>query len=772
MKTLKMLLQNDKEQFVIPKSVQDVIPIQRIWNNGIFLVGNNKYTQTFKFTDINYALLSQEDREKKFLDYSALLNSFDSGVTTKITVILKRMNKKKFEQEILLPFKNDGLDIYRQEYNQNLLEKINGASGMIKELYCTISINKKSYEEAQNYFRRVFSDLSNHFTAFGSKFTVLNAEERLQILHDFFHIGEDSDYKFSLQDSIKLGHNFKDYICPSSFSFKKDFFEMGNNYGRLLFLKDYANYIHDNIIAELTEINQNMIISIDIIPISTDEAVKEIENKLLGIESNITNWQRKQNANNNFSATIPYSMEQQRNETKEFLDDLTTRDQRMMLANLTIALVAEKKSDLDNGTESITATARKHLCQIVPLNYQQMDGLKTVLPIGVRKIQTFRTLTTESLAALNPFHVQEIMNKNGLYYGENAISHNLIMINQEDLLNQSSFILGVPGSGKSFSAKEIITFLTLSTEDDIIICDPEGEYSALIEALGGEVINISSNSSDHINALDMVEGYSAEGNPIADKSEFILSLFEQLYTKSLSPKEKSIIDRCITSLYSKYSSRGETPTLLNLKEELLTQPEDEAKDLALALELFTSGSLNIFAHKTNVDVHNRIISYNIYQLGKQLKILGVLVIIDAIINRVADNYKKGKRTHLFIDEIQILLEDEYSSVFFENAWRQFRKRGAYPVASTQNADYVWASPEARSMLSNSELIVMFNQSSSDRKELAKLLNISKEQLAYITNSDAGCGLIRSGNTIIPFINHFPQNTRLYKLMTTKPKDRK
>ena len=767
-KALQTIQKQEKEDFSIPKNIQQVIPVQRIWTNGIFLVGKNKYALTYKFTDINYAVASKEDKEAMFLDYSELLNSFDSGATTKITVALRRINKKDFEKEILLPFKQDGLDIYRQEYNQMLLDKAIGSNGMVREIYLTVSVVKKNYEEAKNYFRRIGNDIVSHLSKLGSKCVELDAKEKLRILHDFYRIGEEVNYNLDIKDLMKKGHNFKDYICPDGFSFKSDYFEMGKKFGRVLFLKDYASYIKDSFIAELTDMNQNMMMSIDVIPIPTDEAVREVENRLLGVETNITNWQRKQNANNNFSAVIPYDMEQQRKESKEFLDDLTTRDQRMMFANLTIVITADTKEQLEADTETVLITARKHLCQIVSLKYQQMNGLNTALPIGVRKIKNLRTLTTESLAVLNPFRVQEIMDKGGIYYGENAISHNLIMVNKANLLNQSSFLLGVPGSGKSFSAKELIVFLALSTEDDILICDPEGEYSALVKAIGGEVIGISASSKDHINAMDMTEGYGDGANPVIDKSEFILSLFEQLDKKGLGPKEKSIIDRCTALVYDDYHKTGVIPTLMSLREKLLEQPEKEASELALSLELFTNGSLNVFAHETNVDTNSRIISYDIYKLGKQLKTMGLLVITDAMINRVSENYRKGKRTHIFIDEIHVLFENEYSATFFNSAWRQFRKRNAYPTAITQNVEYLLSSVDASTMLSNSEFIVMLNQAASDRKELAKLLNISDEQMSYITNSDAGCGLIKYGSSLVPFINRFPKNTKLYKLMTTKP----
>lgn len=771
-KTLTSLKKQEKEKYKIPRKIQHVIPIDTIYTDGIFRVGKNKFSMTYKFTDINYAVASREDKEVMFLAYSELLNSFDSGATTKITVNLRRLNKANFEKEILLPLMGDDLDIYRKEYNEMLMNKAVGTNGMVREMYITVSVFRKEWTDAKTYFRRVTTDMTAHLARLDSKCRVLNSVERLQILHDFFRSGEEVNFHLNLKELMKRGHNFKDYICPDSFEFKKDYFVMGERYGRVLFLKDYASYIRDYMIADLTDMNHNMMMSIDIVPVPTDEAVREVENRLLGVETNITNWQRRQNSSNNFSAIIPYDMEQQRLEAKEFLDDLTTRDQRMMFAVLTLVLTADTKEQLETDTETLMTTARKHLCQMAPLNFQQMDGLNTVLPIGLRKIHALRTLTTESLAVLNPFRVQEIMDKDGIYYGENAISHNLIMVNKENLLNQSAFLLGVPGAGKSFSAKELIAFLALSTKDHILVCDPENEYSALVKALGGEVIHIAAGSEDHINAMDMVQDYGEGKNPVIDKSEFVLSLFEQLDNKGIGPKEKSIIDRCVSLVYEEHQQGGKLPTLAVLREKLSQQSEKEAKDLSLKLELFTDGTLNAFSHKTNVDVANRMIVYDIMDLGKQLKTMGLLVITDAMLNRVTENWKKGIRTHVFIDEFHVVFENEYSASFFNSAWRQFRKRDGYPTGITQNVEYLLDSVMASTMLSNSEFIVMLNQATRDSQRLAKMLNISKEQMSFITNVDEGCGLIKYGSSLVPFINRFPSDTRLYQLMTTKPKDRK
>jgi len=767
-KTLQRLLKQDQERYVVPRKVHDVIPIKRIWNDGIFLVGN-KYAKTYKFTDINYMVASREDKESMFLTYSELINSLDSGATTKITINNHRINQHDFESSILMPMRSDGLDEYRDEYNQMLIDKATGANGITQEKYITITAKKKDIDEARIYFARIGADLISHFNALGSKCTELTATERLRILHDFYRYGEESSFTFNAKQMAKWGHDFKDYICPDAIEKNSDYLKLGDKYCRVIFLKDYASYIKDSMVSELTDINRNMMLSIDIIPVPTDEAVREIESRLLGVETNITNWQRRQNSNNNFSAVVPYDMELQRKESKEFLDDLTTRDQRMLFAVITMVHMADTKEQLDSDTEAILSTARKHMCQMAALKYQQLDGLNTVLPIGTRRINTFRTLTTESLAVFMPFKVQEIMDKGGIYFGENAISHNLIMCNKANLLNQSSFLLGVPGSGKSFSAKEMITFLTLNTDDDILICDPEGEYAPLIDAMGdmGSVIHVSAGGKDRLNAMYMVDGYD-ENNPIVVKSQFIMSLIEQIDNYGVGPQQKSIIDRCTAAVYQEATETGIIPTLSTLREKLLDQPEPEARQIALSLELYTTGSLDIFGHKSTVNLDKRIIVFDIHGLGAQLKPAGLLVITDTMLNRVTLNWKKGKRTHVFIDEFHVVFENEFSAAFFNSAWRQFRKRNASPTAITQNVEYLLDSVQASTMLSNSEFIVMLNQAASDREKLARLLNISSEQMSYVTNADAGCGLIKYGSALVPFVNRFPKDTKLYQLMTTKP----
>ncbi|OUO30483.1 DUF87 domain-containing protein [Flavonifractor sp. An306] len=773
-KTLQNTLKQDKEHLSVPKSVQDTIPIRRLWPDGLFQFGG-KFSKTVRFSDINYAIASKEDKTSMFLGYSELLNALDTGSTTKITINNKQLNRRNFEQEILIPPQGDHLDGGRSEYNAMLLDKVTDSSNsMVQERYVTVSAHKKTPEEARTFFDRVMNDVTTRLNHLDSHCEELDAVERLRVLHDFYRVGEEARFHIDLRECMKTGRSFKDTICPDSMEFRKDHFILGNKYGRAMFLKEYASYIKDSMINELTSLNRTMMLSIDVIPVPTDEAVREMQNRLLGVETNVTNWQRRQNSNNNFSAVVPYDLEQQRKETREMLDDLTTRDQRMMFAVVTLVHLADCKEELDSDTETLQSIARKHLCQLTTLNWQQDAGLVTALPLGLRRIDALRTLTTEALAVLMPFKAQEIRDRGGIYYGQNVISKNLIIADRKQLLNGNGFVLGVSGSGKSFTAKREITALALSTQDDILIIDPESEYRPLVEGLGGQVVEISATSSNHINAMDMEQGYGEGENPVVLKSEFLLSLCEQsVGAGKLSAKEKSIIDRCTAQCYHDYvrdGCQGQAPTLQDFYAELLRQPEAEARDVALALELFTEGSLNTFAKPTNVDMSSRIACYDIRKLGKQLLSMGMLVILDSFLNRITRNRRLGRNTWIYIDEIYLLFQHEYSANFLFTLWKRVRKYGACCTGLTQNVDDLLQSHTARTMLANSEFLVMLNQASTDRLELARLLNISDNQLSYITNVDFGRGLIKCGSAIVPFMDNFPRHTQLYKLMTTKPSD--
>lgn len=774
-KSINYVLKKDKERFRIPKSVQDTIPIVGLYEDGIFLLKNNKYSKTFLFTDINFAVASEEEKQGMQKKYLELLRSLDSSATAKVTINNRKLNMRDFEERMFIPQTEDGLDKYRDEYNQILKEKVSRANSIVQDKYITISIYKRSVEEARQTFFRMEHELGNYYRALGSRCISLNASERLRILHDFYRTGEESEYHFELNETMKKGHDFKDYICPDTMEFYSDYFKMGNRYGRVLFIKEYASRLKDDIVPQLTGLTRNMMMSIDIIPIPVDESIKDVENKLLGAETNITHWQRRQNANLNFSAVVPYGMEQQRRVLNELYEELTIEDEKLMYGVITIVHTAESKEQLEEDTKSILTTAIGRRCQLGILRFQQMDGLNTVLPMGHRKIDAIRTFTSKSLTAFMPFQVQEIQHEHGICYGQNVLSKNIILVDRRKLLNGNALVFGVSGSGKSMTAKNEITCLTIATDADIIIIDPEKEYSPLVKALNGEVVHISATSQNHINALDINRNYGDGENPVVLKAEFILSLCDLIMEgQVLGPKEKSIIDRCTSKVYKYYQQgnyQGVPPTLQDFREELLKQKEPEAKELALAIELFTEGSLNTFAKQTNVDTQSRLICYDILELGKALMPIGMMVVLDSILNRITENREKGRMTYIFIDEIYLLFQNEYSANFLFALWKRVRKYNAFCTGLTQNVEDFLQSHTARTMLSNSEFIVMLNQAANDRIELEHLMNISKQQLNYITDVPVGHGLMKIGNSLVPFENKIPTNTKLYQLMSTKPTDK-
>ena len=777
-KSLIAANKSEKDTFIIPHSVQQSIPIKKIYSDGVWQVGN-KHSRTWRFADVNYAAASNEDRRSIFLSYSAVLNSLPTDATAKINIINRRLNPVDFRRSVLMKEQEDELDKYRGEYNDILIGKAAESNDLVQEKYITLSIAQRKIEDSRAYFRRVDGNLSKNFGRLDSGARAISNYERLRLLHDFFRPGEEQYSTFDQAAAIRHGVDYKDLICPDGLQFKAGHFEMGGKFGRVLFLKEYASYIKDEMIADLSDFARNLVIAIDILPVPTDEAVKEIQQRILGVESDITRWQQRQNSKNNFTASVPYELEQLRAETKEFLDDLTVRDQRMMFAVVTLAHVADTLAhvadtleQLDADTETLLAIGREHLCQFSVLRYQQEDGLNTVLPYGLRRVKALRTLTTESTAVLMPFRAQEIQDPGGMYYGVNAVSKNLLICDRKRLISPHGFYLGVSGSGKSMAMKSTITNAALGTNDDIIIIDAEREYGPLVRALGGEVVEISPHRPHHISPLDMAEGYGEDENPVALKSEVITSILEQqMGAGRITGSHKSIIDRCTANVYRPFlKSKGKLPAplLTDWRAEVLKQTEPEAREIALAAELITEGSLNVFAHETNVNMDNRLVAIDLYEMGESLRPTALVVTLEAIQNRVAANRRKGKYTWVFIDEVYLYFKYHYSAEVLYRAWKRWRKYGAPLTAATQNVEECLRSETARLMFANSEFLLLFNQAATDRAELAQLLHLSDTQMGYIENAEAGHGLLRMGGALVPFVNTIPRDTALYKLMTTTP----
>lgn len=772
---LKRTKRVKKSKRKIPKTVQQSIPIDVIYKDGIIQSGR-MFSKMWRFSDINYEVASNAEQEEMFLAHSAILNGLPTDAVAKISIYNRRIQNHSIEK-LAVPKTNDNYKMYAKELEELLNDKMAESNNIVHEKYITISSEKKNIKEARTYFARVGSDLAADFAKISSQIIELGYKDRLRLFYEFFRESENEEFSFDLKRAMARGAHFKDYISPDSIEFKSDYIQIGDKYARVLFLKEYPSFLKDELLSQLTDFSRNMMVSVDVQPIPTDEAVKEIQKKLLAIETDITKWQQKQNMANNFSATVPYEMEQMRSEIKEFMDDLTARDQRMMFVTMTLVHLADSIEELNNDAETLMSIGRKDLCNLSVLKFQQEDGLNTVLPYGLMEIEAVRTLTTESTAVLIPYKTQEIIDDGGLYYGINAISHNLLMCNRKLLLNGNGFIIGVSGSGKSFASKMEIAMAALFTDDDIIVVDPEREYAPLVSNLGGEVIKLSASSPNHINAMDINEDTGGEDNPISIKSEFLISLFDQLlkngdarFGGGVGAKDRSIIDRCTINVYNDYfKGKSENmPTLADFREELLKQSEQEAHDLALSLELFATGSLDAFSHQSNVNVNNRIACYDILELGDQMKSIGLLIMLDNIMNRVMANRKRGKYTRVYIDEAHLFFKNPYSAEFLLKAWKRFRKYGGLLTGITQNIADCLSNETARGMLANSEFLLMLNQAPSDRIELASLLNISQTQMGYITNAPAGHGLIKVGGSIVPFVNDFPADTQLYKLMSTSP----
>lgn len=771
MKVLRWMRKSEREAFKIPKKVQDVLPVKKVFKDGIFYIGNDRYSKTFKFSDINYHIASDEEKEDLMRGYWSVINSFGSGVIIKLTINNHKLDKAEFENSILIPHRDDGLDKYRDEYNQMLIDKAEQSNSIVQDKYFTVTVTKSNIDEARAFFNRIGSDLASRMSRVGSKSVPLSADERLKILHDFYREGQEQNFNISFDALDKSNCSPIDYVCPDSMEFESDHIKINGKYYRTIFLRNYGTFISDDIIPQLTSFNINLMLSVDFVPVPNDEATREVDKVLLGIQTDKANYNRKQVQNNNIGA-INYDLEQREQEILEVKTDMRSRDQKLYFGLITMVVSADSLKELKEITETIfSKVAEGSTSQFAILRYQQLDGLNTVLPFGVKKIHTMRTLTTESLAAFIPFNAQEVQHKNGIYYGQNSISNNMIFVNRTELMNGNCLDMGVPGGGKSFFVKNDILNIILSDPmADVIIIDPEREYNRLVNSLNGEVIDISATSSNHINAMDMNAEYADDNNPIATKAEFIMSLCEQLLAAPVGAKDKSIIDRCCRSVYADYITneyRGEPPTLKDFRDELLHQPEIEAHELALAIEMFVDGSLNTFAQPTNVDTSNRLICYDILDLGEQLLPVGMLVVLDSILNRITSNRAKGRRTYIFIDEIYLLFKQKYTADFLYTLWKRVRKYGAFATGITQNVGDMLESNTARSMLANSEFVVMLNQASTDRLELAKLLNITSNQMEFFTNVKPGHGLMKVGSELIPFANEFPHN-ELYKLMTTKP----
>ncbi len=760
-------------------SAQDSIPFLRMYPDGICRVTDNTYSKTIRFADINYQLNTNDDKSAIFEGWCDFLNYFDSSIKFQLSFINHTANRDSYSQNLEIPLQGDDFDEIRQEYTDMLKNQLaKGNNGLIKTKYLTFTIEANSIKTAKPRLERIETDILNNFKRLGVKAETLNGYDRLEVMYGIFHLDEPEPFSFSWDWLAPSGLSVKDFIAPSSFEFRTGkHFHMGNKYGTASFLQIIAPELNDRLLADFLDMESSLIVTMHIQSVDQTTAIKTIKRKITDLDKSKIEEQKKAVRSGYDMDVLPSDLVTYGTEAKKLLQDLQSRNERMFLMTFIVLNTGNAYQQLKNTVLQAKSIAQKHNCILTCLDFQQEQGLMSSLPLGLNQIEIQRGLTTSSTAVFIPFTTQELFQdgKEALYCGLNALSNNLIMVDRKLLKNPNGMILGTPGSGKSFSAKREIANVFLVTDDDIIICDPEAEYGTLVEHLQGQVIHISSTSNDYVNPMDLNLNYSDDENPLSLKADFILSLCELIVggKEGLQPVEKTIIDRCVRLVYRDYLNDPvpeKMPILEDLYNALRNQDEKEAQYIATALEIYVTGSLNVFNHRTNINIDNRIVSFDIKELGKQLKKIGMLIVQDAVWNRVTVNRDEQKSTRYYVDECHLLLKEEQTAAYMVEIWKRFRKWGGIPTGLTQNVKDLLASKEIENILENSDYIYMLNQAAGDRQILAQKLNISPHQLSYVTHSGEGEGLLFYGSTILPFVDRFPKDTLLYKLMTTRLSD--
>ena len=795
-----------KNQFSIPKTVQDTIPYLHFYKNGIIELDPGIFSKSYKLEDVNFKIATDEEQMNIFQRYEDLLNTFDSEIKLQLVIFNRSMNDDRVREKVKIPYRKDNLNPYREEYNNMLLDKMKeGRNNITKEKYMSVTINAASVDEAFVKFTKLDSEMSTAIKRInGQETQPMTAVERLEVLADIY---SDSDgmgnfYKkakindkniesFSFESMAKQGLTTKDLIGPASIKVGRDYLEIGDKFSSTLFIDNLPTFMNANILEELTDVGFNMLVSISYNRLKADKAMSLLKNQMVNINGNVVDAQKRAAKAGYSPDLISPELLRSQEEAKDLMDDITTRNQSLILTTFTITVFGDTQDELEKNIDQLKSITGKFLFQIKKLNYQQEKGFNTTLPIGRCDVYVDRLLTTESAGIFIPFSTQELSQSNGMYYGLNAVSKNLILFNRKNSKNANGVILGTPGSGKSFTAKREMINVILNTDDEIYIIDPEREYLPLAQLLGGEVVRIAAGGKTYLNPMDMDINYGndddSKTDPISMKCDFIGGLCETMSGdgRGLNSTQKSIVDRCVRILYQPYLSHmyelqkldksktcdiTASPTLKDFYEMLLSQPEYEAQTLALSLERFCIGSLDTFAHHTNVSRNKRLIVYDIKDIGEGMKELGLQVCLNAVWNQIIENKKINRYTWFYLDEFYLLTQNPSSAAFLQQVYKRARKWQGIPTGITQNVGDLLASPQACAILNNCDFILMLNQSPIDKMQLAQMLNISPTQLSYITNSDPGQGLIYTGKSIVPFMDKFPVNTELYKVMTTKPDD--
>ena len=766
----KELKKASEPLYKTPKSIQETIEIMKVAENGIFEVAKNRFSKCYRFQDINYTTTNEVEQIDIFERYCKFLNSLD--VSFKITINNKNKDMEQVRDYVFLQEKEDGFNGFRKIYNDIMEKKIHeGRQGIEQERYLTITIERKNFEEAKAQFATIEASIHKAFNELGADIVPLSGNERIKVLYDYYHLGDEGSFDFDIREAKKVEADFRNDLCNGMIQFYPDYFKDEKKYCRALFIKKYPSSLSDRFLNEITSLPVHSITSIDVVPIPKDMTTKILQKKYLGIESDIIKQQRVRNKNNDFSSEISYNKRIEKKEIEEIMDDVRENDQCLYYVAVTIILMADSKEELDSMTETVETIGKRNSVTIEEHYLKQREALNTALPIGVRQVETMRTMLTQSLAVLMPFNVQELNDGSGCYYGINQVSKNINIGNRKKLINGNGFVFGVPGSGKSFFCKMEMGNVFLGTDDEIIVIDPMNEYFDIAHTYGGTVVNMSTYTDNYVNPLDM-DVWSLDLNDskgmIREKGEFMLGLCEQCMGESLNSRQKSIIDRCVRKLYIDIARSREkyVPVMSDFYEILMNQPEEEAKDIALSLELFVNGSLNIFNHQTNVDVDNRFTVYGIRDLGTELSPITMLVMMESIQNRIIANGKRGVATWLYIDEFHVLLNSEYSAKYLQQLWKKVRKQGGLCTGITQNVVDLLQNYTATTMLANSEFVALLKQANTDSSKMAEVIGVSEAQLRFVTNTQSGMGLMKCGNVVIPFDNQIEKGTDLYNLYNT------
>ena len=775
-KQIKAVVDRAKKDNGVPQTAQQSIPFQRMFPDGVCRVNDNYYTKTIQFQDINYQLAQQEDKTAIFDEWCSFLNFFDSSIHFELSFMNMSTDAESFEKSIRIPYRKDDFNQIRAEYSQMLRKQLaQGNNGLTKTKFLTFGIEADSMKQAKPRLNHIENDLLNNFRRLGVVAHTLNGKERLHLMHSMFHMGDNDKFIFDWKWLVNSGLSVKDFIAPTSFAFKGSrTFQMGSLYGAMSYLAITASDLSDRMLADFLDMESSQIVTMHIQSVDQTAAIKTIKHTITELDRSKIEEQKKAVRSGYDMDIIPSDLATYGKDAKALLKELQSQNERMFMMTMLVMNTGRTEQELETNVFQAQSLAQKHNCNLRRLDFQQENALMSSLPLAYNQINIHRGLTTSSTAIFVPFTTQELFQtgEEALYYGLNALSNNLIMVDRKKLKNPNGLILGTPGSGKSFSAKREITNAFLVTDDDVIICDPESEYSPLVNKLNGQCIVISPSSSQYINPMDINANYSEEDNPVALKADFILSLCELIVggKDGLQPVEKTVIDRCVHQIYQNYFNDPKPenmPILEDLYNALLEQEEKEARHVATALEIYVKGSLNLFNHRTNVDIHNRLVCYDIKQLGKQLKKIGMLVVQDQVWGRVTTNRNAGKATRYYMDEFHLLLKEEQTAAYSVEIWKRFRKWGGIPTGITQNVKDMLRSPEIANILENSDFIYMLNQASDDRNILAQRLNISPHLLSYVTNSGEGEALLFYGNVILPFVDRFPTDLELYRIMTTK-----